>query len=85
VLSVTSEGWSGHEVFNVVASTICWEGTADAQSRVEGEDKVRTLDLVHKYCKYTPQIDQEYFEKNPRAALWTSAKAERILGWKHDL
>lgn len=26
LLGLTSEGWEGHEVFNIVADKICWEG-----------------------------------------------------------
>lgn len=33
LLSLTSEGWQGAEVFNIVASRICWEGGLGRESK----------------------------------------------------
>lgn len=74
-------------MFNIAAPEICWEGSVEQKNvgpLTEG-GKVGTLELVSRYCKYKPEIDTAYFEKNKRAAIWTSEKAERMLGWKHDL
>lgn len=87
VLGLTSEGWSGHEVFNVVAPEICWEGSVEKQRTKEdgvGEgEKVGTQELVRKYWPKV-EMDEEYWAGRPRRAVWDSSKAERMLGWKHD-
>lgn len=88
VLGLTSEGWEKHEVFNIVAPETCWEGGVEQSTmRKEGEppgERAETLALVKKYWPHPVEIDEAYFANNPRAAIWVSAKAERMLGWKHD-
>lgn len=83
VLGLTSEGWSGHEVFNCVAPEHCWEGTVE-QQRTDGVpgDRVHTVDLLKRYWP-DGEIDEAYFAENPRRSVWDSTKAERMLGWRH--
>ncbi|BEJ17251.1 hypothetical protein CspHIS471_0606520 [Cutaneotrichosporon sp. HIS471] len=86
VLGLTSEGWAGHEVFNIVAPEICWEGGIDNQFTKAGElpkDKVGTLELVKKYWPGV-ECDAAYWRDKPRRAVWDSSKAEGMLGWWHE-
>ncbi|CAK9784956.1 NAD(P)-binding protein [Cutaneotrichosporon oleaginosum] len=87
VLALTSEGWGGHEVFNIVAPEICWEGSVEEQYiDKDGEPpahKVGTLELVRKYWPNV-EVDEEYWRDRPRRAVWDSSKAERLLGWRHE-
>lgn len=85
LLALEKGEWRGHEVFNIVAPETCWEGSVEVQ-RKKGEGAGERAGTVELLTKYWPdgELDMAYFEKNPRAAAWTSAKAERMLGWKHD-
>lgn len=92
VLGLTSEGWTGHEVFNIVAPGICWEGGVEDQwvkgdeekvKAMNEEDKVGAKELVQRYWPGV-EMDEEYWEGKPRRAIWDSSKAERMLGWSHD-
>lgn len=85
VLALTEGSWTRHEVFNIVAPETCWEGGV-TQQRKKGEEAGERAGTVELLQKYWPdgELDMDYFAKNPRAAAWTSAKAERMLGWSHD-
>lgn len=85
VLALTKGDWAGHEVFNIVAPETCWEGGVERQRKKgeEGGERAGTVELLRRYWP-DGEIDEEYFGKNARAAAWTSAKAERVLGWSHD-
>lgn len=85
LLALEKGEWTGHEVFNIVAPETCWEGTAERQ-RVKGEpagERAGTVELLKHYWP-KGELDMRYFEARPRAAAWTSEKAERMLGWRHD-
>lgn len=86
-LALTSEGWSGHETFNCVAPTHCWEGTVEKQKKEgtleEGRERAATVDLLRKYWP-NGEIDEEYFKVDRIRSVWDSTKAEKMLGWKHD-
>jgi len=90
VLSLTSEGWEGAEVFNIIAEDICWEGGIEEQSRRkegEPEDKtVKSLDLLRHYWDgKVGEINEEWWEDNPRRGFWSLEKAKKMLGWQHDV
>jgi hypothetical protein len=94
LLGLTSEGWSGAEAFNIVAPEICWEGGfLHDDVRKEGDPervggKVGTLELLERNWegRYDEKrLDRGWWEGRPRRAIWDCAKAERMLGWRHDL
>lgn len=92
LLGLTSEGWSSHEIFNIAAPTVCWEGNGveEADRRKvgqsgEGLKLPTTLELLKRHWPHPYEVDEEYFAKNPRGTIWVSTKAERMLGWKHDV
>ncbi len=84
---LTSEGWEGHEVFNIVAPEICWEGGihVEEKSEIVLSEKVGSLALLEEKWKgkYTG-LREGWWEGNPRRSFWDCAKAERMLGWQHD-
>jgi len=89
-LGLTSEGWEGHTVFNVVAPDICYEGGVqpEEQSRVEIEKKKGSLELLEGPWKgrYDEKgLNRDWWEGRPRRAFWDSTKAEKLLGWRHDV
>ncbi|TXT13215.1 hypothetical protein VHUM_01616 [Vanrija humicola] len=92
-LGLTSEGWEGHEVFNIIAPEHCWEGTVEVQ-RKKGDDgpdvgvkgsssRPTTLELLKHYWPHV-KLDDAYFAQNPWRSVWSAEKAEKLLGWKHD-
>jgi nucleoside-diphosphate-sugar epimerase len=86
VLGLTSEGWSGHEIFNVVAPGICWEGGVESQFTGTGAlpvEKVGTLELVRRYWPEV-QVEEGYWKEDARRAVWDCSKARRVLGWWHE-
>ncbi len=89
LLGLTSQGWEGHEVFNIVAPEICREGPLDGpdpwgRERAKPTNpKPEALALLEKYWPGT-KVDAKYWKENTRRAFWDTSKAERLLGWKHD-
>lgn len=84
-LTAARGAWAGHEVFNIVAPETCWEGSVERQ-RCPGEpqgERAHTADLLARYWP-DARLDTAYLAANPRAAAWTSAKAQRVLGWSHE-
>jgi len=86
-LGLTSEGWEGHEVFNIVAPEICWEGgvKTEEQSKVVKEEKVGSLELIEEHWRGRYNgLREGWWDGRPRRSFWDSTKAERVLGWRHD-
>ena len=92
LLGLTSEGWSGHEVFYTVAPEICWEGALEEDSRFErgerekrkeGYARLGTVDLVKRFYP-DAKIDPGWWKENPRRGCFDCRKAERLLGWVHE-
>jgi hypothetical protein len=51
LLGITSAGWSGHEVFNIVAPEVCWEGDVKTKAEAvpvggDGRDVFFTPELM---------------------------------------
>jgi hypothetical protein len=75
---LTTDGWTGHEIFYIVAPTTKADGYEEATSK-------KLAELYHP----TTKIREGWFdEKQQDGEEWKSffdtSKAERILGWKHD-
>ncbi|OCF36634.1 hypothetical protein I316_01886 [Kwoniella heveanensis BCC8398] len=92
LLSLTSEGWGqdhnggGHEAFFIVNEDLIWDGGLSPESRGSGEYTTSALELI----KYELQdknkvgdVDESWWEGNPRRGLWDCSKANILLGWKH--
>ncbi|ORY28309.1 hypothetical protein BCR39DRAFT_594225 [Naematelia encephala] len=85
LLALTSEGWEGHEAFNIVAPEICWEGGVSPESKEFGKLETTAVQLVEYSWKGKyDALDEEWWKDRPRRSLWDSSKAERLLGWDHD-
>ncbi len=81
LLGLTSQGWTGHEAFNVVGPEICWHGDGDAGS----ERGISSLELLRREYPQADRIREGWWsEQNPRRAFWDTSKIERMLGWKHE-
>ncbi|KAL7424804.1 hypothetical protein Q5752_000488 [Cryptotrichosporon argae] len=87
VLALDTDGWEGHEAFNIVAPEICWEGGASEAARRKAGDPEATerLGTVELVTAFHPEvtIDESWWEGNPRRGAWDTSKAERMLGWSH--
>lgn len=86
LLALTSEGWDGHEVFNIAAKDIIHHGTLDDHTAIDMDrTPVGTLEILEKHWsgRYG-KLDEEWWKNDKRRAIWDSTKAERILGWNHD-
>lgn len=81
------QGFTGHEIFHIVAPEIAWEGGLEERERRQVGEAARerpgTVELLKRYWPGV-SIDEAYWASNPRRAVWTSDKAERVLRWKHD-
>ena len=71
LLGLTSEGWSGHEVFYCVAPTIAWP-----------EDQADSRSMARKAWPDVP-LREEWFAGRKDQGFYDCSKAERMLGWKH--
>ena len=89
--SLTSGGWTGHEVFNITAPEICWEGglTPDSKSTEPSAEKKGTLELMRSF--WADRFDENavrntWFQGDAgvRRSTWDSTKAEEVLGWDHN-
>ncbi|TXT04318.1 hypothetical protein VHUM_04205 [Vanrija humicola] len=86
-LTAPVTAFTGHEIFHIVAPEIAWEGgVEEGERRKEGEERGKRPDTVELLERYWPgiEIDRAYWAENPRRAVWTTDKAERVLGWRHD-
>lgn len=82
-----SEGWRGHEVFNLTAPEIAWEAGRSGNHAEAPHLKanVGTLELFQTFMKgRVGPVNEEYFKDRPRRTPFDSTKAERLLGWDHD-
>lgn len=73
LLGVTSEGWTGSEVFWIVAPN-----TRVAQ---EGQS-IKSIDLAKQYHPHTP-VRARWFDGNEGGSFFDCSKARRLLGWQH--
>ena len=84
--SLTYGNWTGHEVFNITADDICWEGgvTMDSLGKFPADGKrVGALDLLRESFPGT-EVDETWWAENDRRSFWDCRKAEKMLMWKHD-
>jgi nucleoside-diphosphate-sugar epimerase len=80
VLALTSEGWSGAEAFHIAADQIFYP--ASLSDGVE----IPALEVLEKHWSgRVKQIDRSWWADNPRRSFFDTSKAQRVLGWKHDL
>ncbi|WRT67328.1 uncharacterized protein IL334_004298 [Kwoniella shivajii] len=111
---ITSEGWQGHEPFNIVAPEIAWkrgiseesnhnnsdkndnrknqQGQSQGQSQGESESgcesELNTLDLLDMDKRWNGrigQIDHDWWIDNKRNGFWDCTKANKLLGWQHNV
>ncbi|ORX33775.1 hypothetical protein BD324DRAFT_638536 [Kockovaella imperatae] len=80
LLSITSEGWHGHEVFNITAPEIVFQGLPDDMTA--GPSALEAIE-THWGGKYRV-INKEWWADHPRRSVFDSTKAEKMLGWDHD-
>lgn len=89
LLGVTSEGWSDHEIFSIVADSICREGPVEAPDPRSLEKPAKTgvqpksLDLVKEHWPGT-KFDPTWWLGNDRRGFWDCSKAKVLLGWDHE-
>ena len=85
---LTSEGWEGHEIFNIVAPEIAWEGGVHPRERsaVVLDDKVGSLELLNTNWKgrYSGLISGHWRDEGWRNTFWDTSKAQQLLDWSHD-
>lgn len=81
LLGLTSEGWEGSEAFYIVAP----ETLIDAMQEELGEG-ISSLELAKKFHS-TAALREGYFEGDDAKGrgFFDTSKAERMLGWKHDV
>lgn len=76
ILGLTSEGWSGAEVFHIASDEIYYADDTD----------VSALDLLERTWKgRVRNVDRDWWTGNPRRSFFDTSKAQTVLGWKHDL
>lgn len=77
LLAITSEGWSGHEAFLLVAPD-------SFEYRLKEDNAMPSAEWAKKHFPNTP-VKEGWFDgqENKYRAFWDSSKAERMLGWKH--
>lgn len=80
VLGLTSEGWTGAEAFHLAANEIFYP--ASLSDGVE----ISALNLLEKHWPGRVKVvDRSWWDGNPRRSFFDTAKAQRMLGWQHDL
>lgn len=77
LLGLTSEGWTGAEAFYIVAPTT-------KMHEEKGDAEPSTLENLKKYHPQA-KIKPGWYEEHRGRGLFDCSKAERMLGWKHDL
>jgi hypothetical protein len=78
-----SEGWTGHEVFYIVAEDILWAGSIPATTAGSGgrAESLRLLDTSWR-GRYEG-VREDWWKSNGRRGFWDCTKAERLLEWTH--
>lgn len=77
---MTSEGWEGAEAFHIAADEIFYPET------LSGGVPIPALALLEeRWAGRVKEINRDWWAENPRRSFFDTAKARRILGWKHDL
>ena len=81
LLGLTSEGWSGSEAFYKVAP-----GTLIDAMQVDIGEGMSSLKLARKYHPKAA-LREGYFDGDGAKGrgFFDTGKAERLLGWKHDI
>ena len=81
---LTSEGWTGHETFILASNDICWEGGLDPDQRFNGERPGSLELLKHLWKDRYGNVDEAWWDDNPRRGFFDTSKARNLLGWEHD-
>lgn len=85
LLSLTSEGWTGAEVFIICSDETAWEGGV-SHDTIRTCDKVQrdtsVLDLI-KHTYPNTKVREEYWKDNKRRSVFDNSKAKSLLGWEH--
>jgi nucleoside-diphosphate-sugar epimerase len=80
ILGLTSEGWTGAEAFHIAADDIYYP--ANLSENVE----LPALDVLERHWPgRVKHIDKTWWAENPRRSFFNTSKAQRMLGWKHEL
>jgi nucleoside-diphosphate-sugar epimerase len=85
LLGLTSEGWTGAEVFIICSDETGWEGGVTYESIRKGskpERETSVLDLI-KHAYPQVKIREEYWKENKRRSVFDNSKAKEMLGWEH--
>ena len=81
LLGLTSEGWSGSEAFYIVAP-----GTLIDAMQVEVGEGMSSPELARKYHPKAALREGYFGGKGAKGrGFFDTGKAERMLGWKHDI
>lgn len=80
ILALTSDGWSGAEAFHIAAEEVFYP------AELSGGVEMSALDLLEKHWSgKVRNVDRSWWEGNPRRSFFDTSKAQRMLGWRHDL
>ncbi|OCF32002.1 hypothetical protein I317_06712 [Kwoniella heveanensis CBS 569] len=80
ILALTSDGWTGAEAFHIAADEIFYPAS------MSNGVKVPALELLEKHWPdRVKNVDKSWWEGNPRRSFFDTSKAQRVLGWSHDL
>ena len=72
LLGLTSEGWSGHEVFIICADDIVYGADLD----------ISTVELLKKHWPGS-KVEEDFWKDNLRRATADNTKAKKLLGFVH--
>ncbi len=80
LLGITSEGWKGNEVFQIVSERLAWGGFGGE------EENVDALQLKEKFWGNCDVRDKGWWDEGEGKlgrfrGFYTTEKARRILGW----
>lgn len=96
LLGITSEGWSGHEVFCELSSFLntrplsrsdpmfCLSGKDAIGPDIATDFSLSSDQLRAKYWPDVPVTVKGWFEVDPYRGFYDCSKAERLLGWRHQ-
>jgi nucleoside-diphosphate-sugar epimerase len=80
VLGLTSDGWDGAEAFHIAADDIFYP--AELSDGVE----IPALELLERFWPgRVKRVDKSWWEGRPRRSFFDTSKAQRMLGWTHDV
>ncbi|WWC60917.1 uncharacterized protein I303_103493 [Kwoniella dejecticola CBS 10117] len=88
LLGLTSTGWTGHEAFNIVAPDIATPKTMLQNGQ---DEDIGSLELFAKSWDgkigTVREIHRDWWdgEGNSKRGFWDCSKAEKMLGWKHNV